>query len=267
MLNIFGFNKNEETSQRDNIQQPETSTPFGRLQIFLGKLDDRAQEIAKEVEESAQLIADADTDPYKRSFLQFKSAIIAQFTQIIQKASSTYQTKVIPSARGMEMLEIAPYYSDWNARMVNMMEKLFNGVLERDLEKEYALTMEEYNLAVDAFHCSQCGAKLDINRFYFQSSYITCEYCQTQNTFDPGSKARMIEHIVQPLARARCKDLYQIYQDKKTQTSKRDARDEHEAYLDALITEMNSILPGMEQQHQSYRARLVRDFENDILPW
>ena len=267
MLNIFGFGMNKENAQQSNTGQPVDDSAFSRLKVFLGKLEERAEEITREVEESAQIIADADTDPYKRSFLQFKSAIIAQFTQIIQKASSTYQSRVIPAARGMEMLEIAPYYGDWNARMVDRMQKLFNEVLERDLEKEYTDAMEEYKLSINTFHCTQCGAKLDIDKFYFQSTYITCTYCQTQNTFNPGSKARMIEHIVQPLARARYKTLYQLYQEKKAQTSKKLARMEYETYLNALIEEMNSILPGMAEQHQNYRARMLADFENEILPW
>ncbi|MGO1243968.1 hypothetical protein [Sphingobacterium sp. JB170] len=267
MSNIFGFNKEKKTDRDDKAQPLESTSAFSRFQVFLAKLDERAQEIVKDVEESAQIIADADTDPYKRSFLQFKSAILAQFTQIIQKASATYQTKVIPAARGMEMLEIAPFYGDWNARMVDTMQKLFHGVLERDLEKEYAQAMDEYNSAVHTFSCMQCGAKLEIDKFYFQSSYITCTYCQTQNTFNPGTKARMIEHIVQPLARARCRESYQLYKEKKELTSKKDAKKEFHAYLDALIDEMNAILPGMSQQHENYRTRMLADFENEILPW
>src|SRR5690606_6388543 len=129
MFSIFGTNKKENSNSNDGGAPIDSSSVFGRFQIFLKKLDERAFDIAREVEESAQLIVDADTDPHKRSFLQFKGAIIAQFTQIIQKASSTYQTNVIPAARQMEMIEIAPFYADWNAKMVEKMNNLFHGVL------------------------------------------------------------------------------------------------------------------------------------------
>ena len=45
------------------------------------------------------------------------------------------------------------------------------------------------------FCCTQCKAKLTIKDNFFRSYYVNCDYCQTVNTFEPGTKVRNLEHF------------------------------------------------------------------------
>jgi len=268
MWNVFNFKKmNGEEGGGDEHARANQTALIQRAENYFGKLEARCEEILVEVKESAQLLADADTDPYKRSYLQFKSAIIAQFTSIIQKGSDTFQKHIMPNANTLEMMKVSQLFNNWQSKVVGIMTHAFDGVMERDLEKEYAEMMDEYEAARDAFHCKQCGAKLQLAQFYFTATYLTCEFCQTQNTFDPGSKARMIEHIARPLAESRCKSEYEAYRTRKSEVGQREATADYDRYVRAMIAQMNNILPGMEEQHQHFYNRLMHDYNNLIVPW
>lgn len=268
MWNVFNFKKmNGEEGGRDEHARANQTALMQRAETYFGKLEARCEEILAEVKESAQLLADADTDPYKRSYLQFKSAIIAQFTSIIQKGSDTFQNQIMSKASSLEMMQVSQLFNDWQSKVVGMMTHAFDDVIERDLEKEYTEMMEEYEAARNAFHCKQCGAKLQLAQFYFTATYLTCEFCQTQNTFDPGSKARMIEHIARPLAESRCKVEYEAYRHRKSEVGQKEATADYEKYVQAMIAQMDSILPGMEEQHRNFYNRLMNDYNNWAVPW
>lgn len=268
MWNLFNLKRtNAEDSGRTEDTKAKQTDLMQRAETYFGKLEARCQEIAVEVKESGQLLADADTDPYKRSYLQFKSAIIAQFMSIIQKGSDTFQNQIMSKASSSDMMRVSQLFNDWHSKVLDMMTHAFDGVTERNLEKEYAEMMEEYDAARNAFHCKQCGANLQLAQFYFTATYLTCEFCQTQNTFDPGSKARMIEHIARPLAESRCKTEYESYRQRKSVVGQKEATADYEKYVCAMIAQMNNILPGMEEQHRNFYNRLMRDYNNLIVPW
>ena len=233
-----------------------------RAKQFFGKLQQRADELAQEATESGQLIADADPDPFKRSFAQFKGGIIAQFTAIIQKGSETFSSQVIPKAGFHEMAGLSSLFTTWQRHVMDQMTSVFDNIVERDLEKEYADTQTEYTAACERAHCKQCGAKLEIRQFYFMSTYITCGFCQTQNTFDPGTKARMMELLARPLAELRCKTQYDQYRGERNRVGKEAAEPFYDAFARALTAEMDRILPGMEEQHQNFYRRLMAEYVN-----
>lgn len=262
MRNLFNFKTpGTETSKTNG------SVLIQRAQTYFNKMEQRCEEILHEVKESAQLIADADIDPHKRSYLQFKGAILAQFTSMIQKGSHTYRTQMLPKASTMDMMYLGQLFNKWHSKTMDIMTHAFQDVLERNLEQEYAQIMDEYHRSCAAFHCKQCGAKLEINQFYFTATYLSCDFCQTQNTFDPGTKARSIEHIARPLAESRCKQEYEIYKQSKSSVGQKSARADYEKYVQAMIHQMNIILPGMEQQHQNFHDRLMNDYDNLPIPW
>ena len=257
MMSFFNFNKKNKQTADLISETPLTQ----RLQTFLDKLHARAEEMHAEVQVSGQSVADADTDPFKRSFLQFKSGMIAQFNAILQKGSTIYQGEVLPKASPMELMTLSQMFNDWHIAVLNMMTSAFDSVVERDLEREYRETMEEYNRYKDRFHCKQCGGKLEIYNFYFTATYIACPYCRTQNTFDPGTKVRMIEHLARPLAEHRCRGRYQTYKQERKLLGAKGAEESYRAYVLALIGEMDNILPGLETQHQNFCNRLLDDYQ------
>ncbi len=262
MWNLFNF-KNQKTEDSKTAETNLTE----RANTYFLKMEARSKELMEEVKESAQLLADADTDPYKRSYLQFKSGILAQFTAIIQKGSETFQNQILPKANTFEMMHVSNLYNTWQSKVLYMMTHAFEGVMERNLEKEYSEIMEEYNRARNTFHCKQCGARLAVKQFYFTATYLTCEFCQTQNTFDPGSNARMVEHMARSLAQSRCKAEYEAYRQKRSMEGQKAAAVAYERYVKAMIDQMNIILPGMEEQHQNFYNRLLADYNNLVVQW
>uniref|UniRef100_F4CFM9 Uncharacterized protein n=1 Tax=Sphingobacterium sp. (strain 21) TaxID=743722 RepID=F4CFM9_SPHS2 len=260
-FNLYKKNKSS-TTNTNTANEVDADTPLvQRLQTFLSKLYQRAEEMHSEIQVSGQRIADADKDPFKRSFLQFKAGTIAQFTAIIQKGSNTYQEEVIPKASTMELVKISQIFNDWHIGVLNMMTSAFDQISERDLEKEYADIMKIYTHYKDHFHCKQCGGKLEISTFYFTATYIACPYCRTQNTFDPGTQVRLVEHLARPLAELRCNELYERYQEHRRAFGTDSAKEKYQLYLQALIDEMNRILPGLNAQHQNFYDRLLSDYE------
>ena len=45
------------------------------------------------------------------------------------------------------------------------------------------------------FPCTQCKAALTIPQRFFRSAHVTCVYCNTVNTWEPGSRVRAVEHF------------------------------------------------------------------------
>jgi len=259
--NLFSSDEQPKEAAKDS------SDTLERAKLFFEKMEQRAKELVAEVKESGQLIADADQDPYKRSYLQFKSAIIAQFTGMIDKGTQTYHSQILPKANFATMLPLSQLYTAWQTNLLKMMEDSFEGIQERNLEKEYQEIMAGYNQTKDGFQCKQCGADLAINKFYYTATYITCGFCQSQNMFDPGSQARLVEHMAIPLARARSKDQYEQYRQKKEAVGQKAATPEYELYAQAIKKEMDEILPGNEAQNQNFYDRLLKDFHNFHVAW
>lgn len=267
MFRKFFTSKAQPIAPQDDKKNSQKEDVIQRAQRFFQQLEQRAAEVAEEAKESAQLLADADTDPYKRSYLQFKGAILHQLTAIIQKGSDTYQHKIIPQASSQQMMVLNQIFQHWNQQTLQLMTQLFEQVEERDLEKEYAAIMAEYQDVIEDFTCRQCGADLQIDQFYFTATYLPCPFCQTQNTFDPGTRARQVEHMAQRLAEARCKDAYLIYREKKSTEGQAAARDRYAEYVQAVVAEMNRILPGIEKQHQNYYTRRMSDYDHLPIGW
>ncbi|MBZ4192674.1 hypothetical protein [Niabella beijingensis] len=247
-------------TEKDKKEQQQETPLAQRLQVFLDKLSERAQSLYDEVRATAQEVADADNDPFKRSFLQFKSGILAQFNGILQKGNDTFHTQVTPKAGMMESAVLSVRFNDWHSKVLNLMVTVFDGISERDLEKEYAAAMEAYDHTKDSFQCHQCGSRLEIDRFYFIATYITCPHCRTQNTFDPGTKAKMVELLARPLAEQRCRDLKTVYERIRGERGAGQAFESYQQYTRALIAEMDKILPGLEEQHQNFYNRLISDY-------
>ena len=79
----------------------------------------------------------------------------------------------------------------------------------------------------DKFHCSQCGANLEIKELYFISTYITCPYCQTQNTFVPSDKMREFEFVAKDFAEEKTREEEKLYE----KISSSDAASAEEEFL------------------------------------
>lgn len=308
MLNIFG---KKEESQPDWMAQMNEIRE--RWFVFLEKLEARMNELGEASIDSLKQAYEEDTDQYKRTAGRMLSGIKGQYQQMRQKANDVCGEKVDPfydamddqvefGSRSYDLLQefrdacrerhsrFEDLYSEW-------MERL-GSAMKTDMEAEYQKILDEYERIKDKFHCKQCGGNITIEKIFFISTYITCPHCQTQNTFDPGSQARMLEHIGRSLAEQRCAGLLQAYEseqqkerdlyyrmhelkignihsgsaaqkdtaatikDLETQRQQAiaNAPDLYRKYLRAMFDEWNKIVPDLAEQNEKFYQRLLNDF-------
>lgn len=255
---IFDFNK-----KRNTENQSAGSDLVKRLETFLAKLSEKADELYRETYMAAQSVADEDTDPYKRSYYQFKNGIQGQFRSILKKGDDTYRQQVIPNASIFETIKLSDVFNQWHTKILNQMTNVFNHVVEKDLEKEYQEILADYNSAKENFHCKQCGGKLVLAKIYYIATYVTCSHCQTQNTFNPSSKTRSLEHIAHDLAEQRSVYLQEEYDKIRQRSGRQAAFEAYKKYQRNVFDELNNILPGMEEPHEKFYQRLIDDYIRD----
>ena len=196
-----------------------------RFRVFIEKLTERAESLAKETSNSIQEIYDEDADPYKRSFGNFLMGVKGQFKGIIDKAEEVFKQQIRPHAPSFlktqtpegELQEqwfrkIHDDFEKWKDKMRDLAESIENQVKKPSAEEKLREIVEEYNAVKDKFHCSQCGANLEIKELYFISTYITCPYCQTQNTFVPSDKMGEFEFVPKDFAEEKTRQKEKIYE-------------------------------------------------------
>ena len=211
-----------------------------RFRVFIEKLTERAESLAKETRDAMQEIYDEDTDPYKRSFGNFLMGVKGQFNGIIDKAEDVFKQQIKPYEPSFyetqtpegELQEkwfrkIHDDFEKWKDKMRDLADSIENQVKKPSAEEKFREIVEEYNAVKDKFHCSQCGANLEIKELYFISTYITCPYCQTQNTFVPSDKMREFEFVAKDFAEEKTREEEKLYE----KISSSDATSAEEEFL------------------------------------
>ena len=196
-----------------------------RFRVFIEKLTERAESLAEETSDAIQEIYDEDADPYKRSFGNFLMGVKGQFKGIIDKAEEVFKQQIKPHAPSFlktqtpegELQEqwfrkIHDDFEKWKDKMRDLAESIENQMKKPSAEEKLHEIVEEYNAVKDKFHCSQCGANLEIKELYFISTYITCPYCQTQNTFVPSDKMREFEFVAKDFAEEKTREEEKLYE-------------------------------------------------------
>ena len=214
-----------------------------RFRVFIEKLTERAESLAEETRDAIQEIYDEDADPYKRSFGNFLMGVKGQFKGIIDKAEEVFKQQIKPHAPSFlktqtpegELQEqwfrkIHDDFEKWKDKMRDLADSIENQVKKPSAEEKLREIVEEYNAVKDKFHCSQCGANLEIKELYFISTYITCPYCQTQNTFVPSDKMREFEFVTKDFAEEKTREEEKLYE-KISSTDAASAEEEFLAYF------------------------------------
>jgi F0F1-type ATP synthase membrane subunit b/b'/DNA-directed RNA polymerase subunit RPC12/RpoP len=289
MLNFFSNKKNNDASNSgSNELKKELDEREQRWYTFLKKLEERYDELIAEINVEAPKIYEEDSDTYKRAYLRFKSGMEGQLDMIRRKAQDTAQAQIHTAYNAWDVSILSPDYrilSDWRIRCLDChnawderiyakREAAFKAIErqeEMSLEEKYADILREYENLKEKFGCVKCGSALSIDKLYTIAAYITCPYCQTQNTFEPGAKMRNLPNIARPLAEQRVKTFHNEYL-QNTYTGRYDdigALREGKAneikyyqkYLRAMFDEMNKILPDQQTQNEAFYERLLSDYK------
>lgn len=267
---MLGFFTRSDNSKPDDHPEwlAEMRDNQSRWFSFLSKLEEKMDELGASAipELSNAMISDAD--PYHRMHYNMILGVKGQYHHIRDKAQQVMEEKV----RGFFNRHIHQlafnssnyqllyqFHEDCVSRH-DTFEKKYLSWLDRldetgvdDLEGQYQEILQEYENIKDKFSCKQCGAKLSLPKLFFINTYISCPFCQTQNVFQPSTKAKQLEHLGRSLAEQRTKHLLEAYEESKDGVL-------YEQYLRAMFDEWNKIVPDLSEQNEKFYQRMLDDF-------
>ncbi|CAC9975053.1 hypothetical protein [Flavobacterium panici] len=279
MFGLFNKSKDPEKNQNNKEVNKETFPDwYAELQeaqqrwfAFLEKLEAKMEELATaSIPELKQLLQE-DEDLYKRTFHRVFSGINGQLNNIRDKARDTYEEKIsriyydLDSQisvldKNHDLLSdfrsaCSDRYNDFDDKF-DYWRKQIEKTQERDLEIEYKKILDEYEAIKNKFSCTQCGGNIEIEKIFLIETYISCPYCQTQNTFAPSTQGRNLQNIARGLAEQRTAHLYEAFEteDKKEREL---YHQRHELSLSKIhesdkkvLSEIQAKMDDLEEQRQ-----------------
>lgn len=272
---MFGFGRknNDEHPLTAEIVQKQT-----RWFSFLEKLEARMEEVSDAAIPELKEVFEQDTDPYKRAHGRMLAGLLGQINQMRRKADDVKDQEIIHFSRMAEASftdRVAYMGSDLFKLLCNFREacydrhrvfeekidkytnRLRDAAGEQDLESAYRQQLTEFEKIKDKFSCTQCGGNITIPKMFFIVTYVTCPFCQTQNTFHPSTETQMVLHNARSLAEQRTAHLLKAYES----VSPGDIA-LYKKYLRAMFDEWNSIVPDMAGENEKFYERLLKDHQN-----
>lgn len=224
-----------------------------RLYVFLAKLDERADMLLQGFIAEAPAVM-ADDNIHGQAYYRFRSATSGQLATLRQKVQEVRESQINGTwykydgsfdfggaasnllydwrQRCFEKL------NSWEETLYKKEQQAIDQVEAKDYEVIFHELIRQYEGEKENVHCKQCGAKLVIEGMYYYSVYIPCQFCHTQNIFDPGTNARKLEETARKLAEQRNKAI--LEQQEAMQTGERELYQQmHELHL-SLIHEKDS---------------------------
>ncbi len=198
---MFGLFGKKEKKEETKEQHPEFLKLVEKWDAFLGKMTTRFNESLVNAEEA--LIDnleenDYDIDPTMTAWQGIKS----QLQGLRTKIDTTFDDKVAP-----QMQEYIERWKliDQNQKGVRLGEEFLDRIERFEIILEGKISKKFYDHAVkglnENFTCTQCSAKIEVRKDVFHSHYVSCDYCNTVNTFTPNDKITQIRWVVDNLAK------------------------------------------------------------------
>ncbi len=140
-----------------------------------------------------------DINPTMTAWHGIKSQLMA----LGEKVNATFDEKVKPQMlEYKEEYEVIDQYIKGTALRENI---ILSGIERFEIVLEGKVSSKFYNHAVaflnEDFNCTQCSAKVEVNKNIFHAHYVSCNYCNTVNTFTPNDKISQIRWVVDNIAK------------------------------------------------------------------
>jgi hypothetical protein len=270
MFNLFN-------KKYDNLALiEEMRTRQERWFVFLDKLEARMEEMTAAAVPELQQVFRQDTDPYKRAHIHMLSGLIGQINQMRNKANEVREENIVCflyeaevslpsmiSRSGREYhdklhtfrMACLNRYNVFEGKINYSISLLQGAAGEQDLETAYQEELAAFERIRDKFSCKQCGGNMTIPKMFFIDTYVTCPFCQSQNTFSPSTGARMVLHQARSLAEQRTVHLLRSYEAGKPKNPELYRR-----YLRSMFDEWNKIVPDMEGENEKFYERLINEY-------
>ena len=191
-----------KTTEKPKVENPEFVALVEKWDGFLAKIKTRFFESLVNAEEA--LLdnleeSDYDINPTMTAWQGIKAQLMA----LGNKVDTTFDEKVKP-----QMLQYKEHYDilDQVAKGTFLRENVIHNGIERfEIVLEGKVSIKFYNHAITFlnkdFHCTQCSAKIEVRKDIFRTHYVSCDYCNTVNTFTPNDKISQIRWVVDNIAK------------------------------------------------------------------
>lgn len=199
---MFGIFKNKKEESK-KTEQPEFLALVEKWENFLGKIETRFNESLVNAEEAIMGNldeSDYDLTPTLRAWQGIKSSL----QDLSSKIETTFEEKV-----SEQMLEYIERYDliDQSQKGVRLGEGIWDKIERFEIVLEGKVSVKFYEHAIEHlnedFHCTQCNAKLEVRKDIFRPHYVSCDYCNTANTFTPNDKIVQIRWVSDNIAKYR----------------------------------------------------------------
>ncbi len=202
MFGLFSNKKKENKKEQEQVENPEFLKLVAKWDVFLEKMETRFNESlvnAKEALLENLEESNYDINPTMTAWHGIKSQLMAMGN----KVDTTFDEKVLP-----QMKAYKEHYDllDEAAKGRHLREGVIFPKIDRfEIEMEGEVSQRFYNHAIqflnENFNCTQCSAKIEVRKDIFRAHYVTCDYCNTVNTFTPNDKISQIRWIVDNIAK------------------------------------------------------------------
>lgn len=260
-----------------------------RWEIFLAKIEERLHETLTQAETILPQLLDYqnfDTIPFGNAW----TGINSQAQELITKINNTWSEKVSPALEEIKEAEEAKVQEAGESldNLYTHFYKLYYQEMDKGLamscKLEKALRTYEIRTFAEAgrklqvkakeilsgnFFCTQCRAPLTVQQNIFRSYFQPCEYCQTVNTFEPGTLVRNVENFaLHPLAEEKALTEYFVYrelenkfkaqrEDEPPTITAEQVLDAYTKYIDVYLKARIEIIPEYENRYKKDRAAKI----------
>lgn len=267
---MFGFFKGDTNKTDGIVVNKEMQETKERFFVFISKLEDKLREFTASAIPELMELGKTDESEFKGSYLRMKAAVLGQLESIQKKAAEVKEEKITGFYLQEDNHETTKAYyafrNDCYERYLQLDElysncrKQVESTYSENYEEKYQKILEEHAAIKDKFSCVQCGSAITIDKIYFTTTYLACPSCQTQNTFEPSSQAKMLEHIGRSLAEQRTAHLLEAYDEipAKTQALYLQKHDLEISLIresdKKIIEQKTALIKELEQQQQVLEA-------------
>ncbi|ANE51694.1 hypothetical protein [Flavisolibacter tropicus] len=260
-----------------------------RWETFLSKIEERFHETLGQAESILPQLLDYqnfDTIPFGNAW----TGIHNQGSELIKKINDTWEEKVSNTFEEVKETEEAKVEEAGENldEFYTSFYKLYYLELDKGRERAHHLNkaLKAYEVRTFAeagrklqvkakeilsgnFSCTQCRAPLPVQQNIFRSYYQACEYCQTMNTFEPGTIARNVEHFaLQPIAEEKALKEYFTYWDLESKfkaqredepkvISAEQVLEAYTKYVEIYLKARIEIIPDYEKRYKKDRVAKI----------
>jgi len=252
------------------VNHTELDEIIVRFQVFLSKLEQRAIELEDDTIQAAQVVIEQDEIRY----IHFRAGIVGQFDSLKSKAREIFEIQILKKSNRnyinnrdifldnelqifeQKINDAERKLNEFEERINIIVENIFNKVKSKSPQEKLQEILDDYEVNKENFCCKQCGAKLRLKQIFFVSTYVNCDYCQTQNTFIPSMKLALLPDLVKEIALHECGELeYPIIGNNLSEQFKR-----YEEYSRKMFFIKKDLIPQLTESYRSIYKRELSDF-------